>query len=267
MAPQEKHIVFHLGPRKTGTTTIQAMLEQNEEILAPDIAVFPRHRLTYRWRLRASHFKDGRTTPRDPSVRRAATRVARRIASLSARTVIISDENLAGSAVARPQGETMMDWIRGTIELIEDVFAGFRLSYVLYYRDEDRWFRSCYNQDVKNKACPLTYDDWRGRYPAEIGLEAAARELAARFDGRVTVVRMEDEARAGRLGTAVLEVAGVERETLQRIVFPAPQNESLGPSLLEFVRQLNGLPMKQSHRQRIVDLARAHSDQFDGRRT
>lgn len=240
MAP--RHIVFHLGFRKTGTTTIQAMLADLPDDLVHGRFIAPRSRLTSPWRKAIfAHTRGNRRKGLGP-IEAAAIDLRDALAARLEPQVIISDENLVGSSVTVRDGSTIFDWTADILPIIARVFDGWRIDIVLYTRDLEKWLASCYNQEVKRRGQTRRYADWRARIPASVNWEDGLAKVRGATDLPLHVFSMEEEVRGPTiLGAGLLRVAGVSDADIARIPEPARRNESLSPRRLELTRRLNYL--------------------------
>lgn len=259
-----KHFVVHVGLRKTATTSIQFVLSAGASILADKAHALPRDTHFETWRTHVYRYM--LATPEQAGshkkamldgIEAEAKAVLPWLEALPEDTVIISDENLFGARVYA-HGETIFDWAEEVLPIVERAWSGHKITFVLYVRDQEKWLRSCHNQEVKNNRAPLTYTEWRQRIPEYFDLQRNARHLAENLNSDMQIVALEDElAEGARVGKALLEIAGISKEDIARLPHPKVLNQSLPPAALDFMIAVNKLPISDASKPAIGELSSA----------
>lgn len=239
----KRRLVVHLGFPKTGTTTIQRMLSENADALAPRFEVSAKDDLTYRLRKYALRFmRTGFTYWRwrhDVAMRT----MVRQVDSMNFETLVISDENMvgieSGELFARNGGREYPRWLAK----LDNALSRYEVIYVLYTRAPEAWQVSSYNQAFKMRRVTEPFDRWRARHDDLCGPDkiiAGAREV---LGDRLVVFKMEDEVAEGKLlGHNLLKVAGVQEDYLAALRAPARENESLPAAAIELLQKVHKTP-------------------------
>lgn len=241
-ALKSQRVVFHLGFRKTGTSTIQRMLTENAALWGSDVSVSARDDLTLEWRRALSAYTKA---PSAAGLERLDQRIrdtSKVVSAMPERTVIISDENLTANKVTAPDGSTFSDWTALIIPMIERAFMDADVRFVIYTRSFESWIKSCYNQAVKKQRLYASYANWRKALPSEFDWNTVIPKLQSAATQPLVIVDMSQEAKGDIfLGSAVLKQAGIPDGKFDQIVQPQRQNESLDERTITLLRVLNFL--------------------------
>lgn len=195
----KRTLIIHLGFPKTGTTTIQRMLTQNAEALAPDLVVSAKDDLTYRLRKYALRYR--RTGFPYWKWRHNLTlrAVVRRIDALAFNTLVISDENMIGIESGKlflPSGELdYADWLAK----LDNALSHYDVTYVVYTRATESWQVSSYNQAFKMRRVTEPFCQWRLDHNNLDGPDQIISSLRSVVGDRLKTFRMEDDTREGRV--------------------------------------------------------------------
>lgn len=140
-----KTVYLHIGPHKTGTTTIQRALFDHTDMLERDHSVrfcrtgrvWPRQNINLAWQfLNPRFFKPGQGTWQD---------LRQEIAAGTAQAYVVSEELLSQ---CRPSD----------IQAIRTALDGFDVKIIFYGRSTVRWLESFYAQSFKNLLHPQLKD-------------------------------------------------------------------------------------------------------------
>ncbi|NNU79856.1 hypothetical protein HMH01_05310 [Halovulum dunhuangense] len=231
MAPTQR-IVIHLGPHKTGSTTIQRLLSANRARLSPEVSVIgPRDPMLDRLSALA---RKGR---RRPSAEALAARFAaesRRLARSCRHlpAVLVSSEDLLGPLPGRHGVRGLYPAAEQRLAQLEKAFAhdGAEIVFVFYQRPFEDWLGSVQRQ-LDHGTKPISA---RSMIPDDDWAPLLARLRAALSRGRLVTIDFAADAGPTRLGTALLDLAGVRAETIARLTWPRPARvarpETLGLS-------------------------------------
>jgi hypothetical protein len=262
-----RRLILHCGVQKTATTSLQRFLRRNAQALAPDLTVLTPERGSSERELGHAAMQFSL----DPAPRvelrfTAAITALRQSLDQGDGPLLISHENLPGAMIGKAGVVTLYPMLERILDLLESGLAPWRPEYVFYTRDMAAWKRSVYAQAVRTDryAGPLAqfmdetagcggWDGLQARLDARLGSE------------RVRFFRLEDEPDPGRPGAQLLAFAGL---TAERIVALDPvrrRNQSLLPSAVEFLRQVNGLDLDTGTRSRLVDLVATNQSLFSKR--
>lgn len=236
-----RRIILHLGFPKTGTTTIQAMLQANAGTLGPGIAVSPKDDLTFQLRKNALRYmRSGGLWVWKWRHARALADMVRRLDAMDFNTLIISDENMigieSGKIFDRPGRVDYAAWIAR----LDRALAGYDVVYVLYTRAIGPWHVSAYNQAFKMRRVNVSYADWSRVHDDMSGPDRIIAGLRAVVGERLQVLDMADETAAGKiLGHRLLDLAGVSQDRIDAVTLPPRKNESLPQAGVEFLRHVS----------------------------
>ncbi len=235
-----KKIIWHIGFRKTGTTSVQYLLAHLPAQAHPDLFVSSRDQLTRTWRDRIVKATRRRTRPNLADLRADMANVAATLRKTPQQTILISDENLFAFSLFARNGGHFFQWAAEILPLIEAEFADFENVFVAYSRPWASWLKSCYSQEVKRGRTARSYEDWRKRVPADCNWTDGLATIRTAIRSPLVLLTHDSDAEAGMpLGTQLLELAGVSRAAVIEIG-PVPRlNESLTPAMMRLFRLFN----------------------------
>ena len=247
-------LIIHLGVQKTGTTSFQARLMQNAEVLAPRLVVFTPVRGTPTQKLgRAGmNFSLDPDAVRERLLVEAITRVREEILPLG-RDCLISHENLPGAVLGNGPTRRLYPQIGRIIGMLDAGFAPLVPEYVIYTREMAGWLQSVHAQVVISDRYLGTFDQFRFEM-ADCGTWAELEERVRRQVGadRLRVFRLEDEPDAARPGQQILRFVGLNEAELAALPGVERLNIRVPVAAVEFVRRLNGSALERAALQDVV---------------
>jgi hypothetical protein len=225
----ERRIVLHVGAHKTGSTSLQYLLEANHLRLPPgydlirrtDPALLRMKRITYGLKTPEGAVRAG------AGLAEAAAGLAR--AAPRAAVALISHEDFLGHMPMQGGVRGLYPYAPAALRAILDGFAseGVRVEVVLYVRDWQDWMASVFffrNRD----AAPGDFD--AARLTVEHGLPDGWDRLVARLrrtcgdNVGFHLCRFEDDRAAGLMGRGYLTAAGLTPRQIARLRRVAPKN-------------------------------------------
>jgi hypothetical protein len=235
-----KKIIWHIGFRKTGTTSQQYLLRHLSVENNPNLLVSSRGNLTYNWRKLVVSATRAKKRPNVEKLRKEMAVVATMLRDVTAKTILISDENLFAFSLYEKDGGHFFDWGVDILPLIETEFADFENVFVAYTRPMESWLKSSYSQDVKRGRTWLSYDNWRKQVPKGCNWADGLAAIRSAISAPLILLTQETELEGGRpLGAQLLQLAGVSPDEIAAIG-PAPHlNQSFSPESMRLLRMLN----------------------------
>lgn len=149
-----RYLHVHLGPHKTGSTSIQAFLRDHvsNDILTARDALYVTDPLVKQLgtALQAKDWAAARTVAKD---------LQNFLLLTNASEVFISSEDLSGGLVGRGRTRRVYPRLFENVKLIDDALSEiFECTYYFFVRDENDWLRSVYNQNLKHRASAVSFD-------------------------------------------------------------------------------------------------------------
>ncbi len=219
-------IVFHIGPHKTGTTSIQALLRTNRRRLRPSchilLAKDPPLRGFLNKTNRAS--RKGNTKGLASGLKSSAEAIAAE--ALTHPLTLVSSEDLMGRLPTRfgrvglyPLAAPLLSSLSSACRNL-----GVDATFVIYQRDMDSWTESLIRQlnDPEVDAAPQAFRIAHGLEETWEGLTHRVREAVA--PAPLLVISFEEEVQSKRLGTALVQNAGVPQRVIAHLKWPRPRN-------------------------------------------
>lgn len=236
----KKKIIWHLGFRKTGTTSIQYLLDHLPVECQPDLFLSPRDHLTRAWRQLIVAATATRTRPNPADLRIEIAKVAAELDAVPQNTILVSDENLFAFSLFTPDGSHFFDWAAEVLPLVEAEFSRFENVFFAYTRPLENWLKSSYSQEVKRGRTWRGYGAWRKAVPASCNWTDGLATIRAAIRSPLVVIEQSDDLDQGLpLGAGLLEFAGVKRADVVKLG-PAPRlNEGLSATTMRMFRLFN----------------------------
>lgn len=138
----QKTIYLHIGKPKTGTSALQYFLLKNRNILRQNGIEYPVHKLD------PNHISSGN---------------AELIAKL-AKDEMPTVQAILSEIIKTPCPSILLSseffYLCDHLENIKQLFNGFNVQIIIYWRRQDRQVMSLYNQHVKRRLVTCHIDDW-----------------------------------------------------------------------------------------------------------
>ncbi len=250
-----RRLIVHMGVQKTGSTAVQRHLRRNADALAGHLVVrTPEEGSPMRPLGRAAiAFSLDPSDDRAQALRLAFREVLDGLPANDA-PVLVSHENLAG-AMPGNGGETRLYPLMPRIAaLLAAEARGLAVEFVVYTRKHKAWLPSVWAQAVRTDGYLRPLAEFQAETADLPGWGDLIRRLSAEV-GRVTRLKVEDEADPARPGCQLLRHAGLEDALIDRLEpLDGPANSRLNGGATEFLRRLNGLSLNPHAHGRIVDL-------------
>lgn len=249
-----KQLVLHLGFQKTGSTSIQALLDMNRARLEDlDLYVYGPDTMPAR--------SPALSAIRNPTPQALAIAkyvfmgIFREMLESQNETAIFSDENILGRVLYTQSGH-FLEWAELLLPIIASAMPdNIEARIVFYTRDQDKWLKSLYGQAVKRAGEKRGFKAWRDGRPLRTEWHYMRDRLASAACGiPVQFVSMEkDLAKFGFVGGELLEVSGIVRDRICALAIPTLQNKGLSPLALNVMRAINHLPLGRRRLLRISE--------------
>ena len=250
-----RRLIVHLGVQKTGSTSIQRHLRRNADALAGHLVVrTPEEGSPMRPLGRAAIAFSLAPGADNAQVLRLAFRDVLDGLPGGDVPVLISHENLAG-AMPGNGGETRLYPLMPQIAaLLAAEARDFAVDFVIYTRKQKSWLPSVWAQAVRTDGYRRSLAEFQAETAGLPGWGDLIRRMTAEV-GRVTRLKVEDEADATRPGRQLLRHAGLDDALIDRLEpLDGQANSRLNDGATEFLRRLNGLALNPHAHGRVVDL-------------
>ncbi|WP_323777253.1 hypothetical protein [Leisingera sp.] len=249
--PQRLRLILHAGFHKTGTTTVQRCLQDNQPLLSPHLRIFLRNDMLAL--CEAARRWSATRNPVDFALFQFECAVL--LEALDAddpRPVLLASEDLSGHMPGRHglkdygAAPLLMKCIQDTVLELQPA-ASICIFYMT--RSAPEWLQSCHVQHLR--ASPLTLDaeEYVRQYAASADLQAivsGTAQLSA--SAKISSAPLE-AASAHRLGpiSALLPHLGLPAAAIEAMKPVPPANTRPEPEILEELLALNrsGQPYSQ----------------------
>ncbi|NNU79857.1 hypothetical protein HMH01_05315 [Halovulum dunhuangense] len=224
-----RRVILHIGPHKTGTTTMQATLQRNRGLLAPYLYLVPRRDTPLRLLtiLTRNTYRPRQLARNADAMTQAARRLARSCRHLP--VTLITHEDLMGARPTLRNEHGLYAVAPDKLALIVDAFEseGARVEIVFYRRDFAEWLESLH-RDIGKGGKPGGLGRRFG-FPAD--WEPLLGAFRDRFGTRLCVLSFDADREAGRMGLGLLRLAGVPDATIEGIDWSPPRRVTSAATL------------------------------------
>ncbi|MCG3267607.1 hypothetical protein [Yoonia sp. I 8.24] len=237
-------IIWHLGFHKTGTTSIQAILAENLDVIAENTAmVIPAGNLDHPGVRNSKPLADAmRNYASEPSLSNLKTLelVIDEVVSWGDKQgygqLVFSDEMALGTNIFDASGDVFQHAQR-LLRALDDMKICANQVAVIYTRECAPWLQSAYAQSLKCGRNCLSFNDWCALFPQMSELPDLLADVQNSASFCVRIIRMEEEIFESEfLGNSLLQEMGVEP---RKIVAVGAKNTRMPAAALEFLLRLN----------------------------
>ncbi len=240
MAP----LLIHAGFHKTGTTSVQKMLEKSRRDLKPHLRVFTRARMVATCEAARTYSASRKAS----DLLAFATEIGTLFESLTPedpRPAIISSEDLSGFMPGR-NNQTKYDaaplLMRTIAETAKMVWpTPPPLIFFFSTRAGEPWLRSCYAQHLRAVRVKVDFETYAKRHAESADLEAIVTGVRAAVAPHAVVSHALEDCATRGLGplAPILDTLEFPRELRRKITKLPPANTSLPPELQAAFLQIN----------------------------
>ncbi|MGB0853462.1 MAG: hypothetical protein ACPGVA_05465 [Pikeienuella sp.] len=225
----KRRVILHVGPHRTGTTTVQETLRASQSVMPWRVEALTRENRAV---ARLSGLIHNTQTRREARRKKAAVRrAAENVAALcTARTTIISDEDLIGALPTRRRLRGLYPFLEILFPVVLDAFekSGAQVTVAWTPRFYPDWLESVFYR--RHSAYPSTPFVPR-RYRFGNGLPGAWDPFAKRFtevcaNVDLATLSFEEDVKAGIMGQGLFQLAGLSPKEIARLKHAKPQNVS-----------------------------------------
>ncbi len=245
-----RRIVVHAGFHKTGTSTTQATLMQNGNLIWPTHAIVLPGRLKEALRMATLH-----STLRDPlTLSEFGHRFGHFLGTLNLgarRGLVISAENLCGLIPGRNQvtGYDAAPALLGAVaQAIGSVWDDADLHMVLTLREAQGWLRSGYWQNLRSSRLTEEWEDYAARLAPAADLQGTVLAIRAAVPEASVHAVLIEGLRDAPLGpaTPVIDAMGLPAVARAAIRLSAPRNAAPDAEVIAQVLSLNRGPLSDT---------------------
>lgn len=260
--PQRLRLILHAGFHKTGTTTVQNCLRENQTLLSPHLRVFLRTDMVSL--CEAARKWSASRAPTDFAV--LQLECAEFIEALDPndqRPVLLASEDLSGHMPGR-HGLKDYGAAPHLMKCIQDTALEFHpdacVRILFTTRSEQAWLQSCYVQHLRASPMTLEADEYAKQYAPSADLQrivSLTQEAASRSEVFTTALEAASSHRLGPF-SALLPHLSLPAATADAVTPAPPANTRPDQDVLEQLLALNRSrqPYRQIH-QKKQDLLRA----------
>lgn len=179
-----RYLHIHLGPHKTGSTSIQDFLKDHlsTDILTANNILYI-HNPIVKELGKALQNKDWEAASG------AATELRELLMVTQAKTIVISSEDLSGGLVGRSGTRRVYPRLFENVKLLDEVLSDiFSCTFYFFLRDEDDWLRSVYNQNLKHRESAIDFDQFSNSVKGNRSWTSVLRKVRNRLEDRFVIL-------------------------------------------------------------------------------
>ena len=220
-------VIIHIGPHKTGTSFIQAMMRQNVDRFPTNMLVWAKGEPIFKAMVIALREYVSGNLDTMTLVKDIADDIA---CNLAHDVLLMSNEDILGGLPSRRKNESLYGETIPFLRVIQTAFrdAGHDVQFVFYVRDYNDWLKSLYRytfiNDPNRAFAPKRFkqkrnlpDDW---------VEVCAALTHALGEDGITYVKYQTDRADGRLGTALYKLCGMSQTQIDALRWIEPVNVS-----------------------------------------
>jgi len=243
--PQSRRrIIVHGGFHKTGTSSIQAVLNQNSPLIWPHYALVLPGRIPDV--LKAATFQ---SRVGDPfSLSEYAFRLHSFLGTLvlgRKRGLCISAEDLCGLIPGRngQDGYTAAPELMATTARVLEEVCGpeFDITFYLSLRQSEAWLRSTYFQNLRRSRLTMDMESYVDLLRPKVDLQHSAAEIAKAVAPHRPVATWLEDTSTLPLGpaTPIVDLLGLPRATRKAMTATGPRNASPSTEIVDQMLAMN----------------------------
>jgi hypothetical protein len=220
-------VVIHIGPHKTGSSFIQAMMRQNLDRFPSSMRVWSKSEPIFKAMVMAcDQYMSGNHDAID-LIEEVASDIAR---NTTHDVLLMSNEDILGRLPSRHKYTSLYGDSNAYLRVIQTAFrgAGHDVHFVFYVRAYNDWLKSLYRytfiEDPDREFAPKRYKARRNLPDDWVGICADLTD-ALGAEG-ITFVNYQKDRADGRLGTALYKICGMSDQQIDALEWIEPVNVS-----------------------------------------
>lgn len=219
-----KTVIVHIGPHKTGSTSIQHELANNKAALGAADTLFLSNKFTHDAAMMLSRgfFDEAEDKLKE---------ISSYISASKEKTIILSHEDFCGDLPGRTRNKRIYPRLAKNLRVLRRSLLPHRVKFVYFQRAHSEWLRSCYNQHLKYRTFFFRFCDFEAHFEDSENLDKKLARCTETFKDSFLVIPYSRNRSAG-IGS-ILEISGVREIRLKQ----ACEDKNTSPNL-ESIRLL-----------------------------
>lgn len=251
-----KKVWIHLGPHKTGSTSIQRYLGHHADVLEK--------------RYDTAYISKNETLELSRSLKQRAwldasehlIKLRSRIVSTECQNIIVSDEDLSGDMPGRSGTKRVYPRIFEHSRLMLEAMEGFDVKFLFLRRDEDHWIRSVYIQLLKHRQKFSSLDEFHDFLRFDDGWEGVTKKVKQRLGDQFCELSYVEDPQFNSIAALADEIPAIFK--LWREQPESTRNNIAPPSnvtrVLEIINQSgSSMHAKSAAKELILDSGKKNS--------
>lgn len=218
-----KRVIVHVGPHKTGSTSIQKALAGAPELLARHGLCFLQDSLSHGAALALA-------SERFEEAEQMLAGLSAVISDLGAPCVILSQEDFSGALIGRSRKRQVYPKLTKNLRILKRALRPHRVEFVFFLREEEAWLRSCYHQHLRYRTRFWRYEDFVEHYEAFRWEEKLTKPRQA-FGAEFRLVDYSTDPAAG-----VAALLNVATQAGEGLLVPVPERMNASPGAARIAR-------------------------------
>ena len=227
-----KEILVHMGPHKTGSTAIQAALQENADALGAHGIRFLHDSKTHDAAISLAR-EDFETAEEQLKA------ISKSISNLKESHVILSQEDFSGELIGRSRRRQIYPRLTKNMRILSRALRPHRVRFAFFKRAEQDWLRSCYHQHLKFRTRFSDFSDFEAFYGAGFSWEEKLTKPRETFGDRLIEIPYETSPSSGI--EHLLAATGVSIDATEFRCRTAVKNSSPNTSVLDLLERVNAL--------------------------
>lgn len=162
---QPKKVLVHIGPHKTGSTSIQNTLSASADFLNGAGISYLQNSETHRAALDLAN-------ERFEEAEHRLSKISETLSDLPTEWVILSQEDFCGALIGRTAQRRIYPKLTKNLRVLMRALRPHKAQFVFFVRDEAEWLRSSYHQHLKFRTRFCRYSDFAAYYGQDFSWSA-----------------------------------------------------------------------------------------------
>lgn len=225
-----KQIIVHIGPHKTGSTSIQQCLTANQSQLKAAGILFLHNSQTHEAAL---------SLARDAfeEAEQQLGTISQTISKAKENRVILSQEDFCGELPGRSMRKTIYPKLTKNLRIIWRALQPNNVTFAFFIRDEDEFLASCYHQHLKHRTQFSNFAAFKEHFGQNFSWAEELEKPKETFKDSLFPLPYVKSPEAGV--RAILSMVGKADMTLSH--HPDQANASPAPDLIRQLERINAL--------------------------
>lgn len=220
---QPKKVLVHIGPHKTGSTSIQNTLSASADFLNRAGISYLQNSETHRAALDLAN-------ERFEEAEHRLSKISETLSDLPSEWVILSQEDFCGALIGRTAQRRIYPKLTKNLRILMRALRPHRVQFAFFVRDEAEWLRSSYHQHLKFRTRFCRYSDFAAHYGEDFSWSAKLEKPFEVFGSNFITLTYDKQPTSGveaLLGLIDVEIGNIQQNPGAQMANTSPTPEQI----------------------------------------